>query len=453
MKEIIRGEEWVLPFYDNNENDNIEYKLSDYVFVEKCDDGYLLLHTITWSLFLLNEFEYENILKYDYFKKWFIVLDRNINEEEIAIKVYLKRSEISQDNLFETVNTFVIFTTNKCNAQCFYCFEKNKLELKNMPIKTADDVANFIINKCKHKAHLQWFGGEPLLNHHVISHICEKIKNSNISYISTMTTNGLLFNEKIINLSKNLWNLNSVQITLDGLYDDYNSVKNYKNTTINAFDILISNIKNILEQSDIKITLRINATKENYKKIEDIFIFLEKNFSNHLENKKLKVLWLVIYQIFLEDYDTFCEIDDYIKVINKNYPFVHTKNDYYIMSRHNLTHCLSDKGKTLVINPFGKLSLCQHWYNSEIIGDIYSGVTNYDKVNEWLKKDGENIKYCVENNCKYLPMCSHFYKCEVGGICQNKNNIIHRLKFLKKSILMTYNEYKKRINQIKNGEE
>jgi hypothetical protein len=114
---------------------------------------------------------------------------------------------------------------------------------------------------------------------------------------------------------------------------------------------------------------------------------------------------------------------------------------------------MADSGRTLVIDPFGKLALCEHWNDKDSFGNIYSDSINHDILNEWLKKDGENIEFCKKNNCRFLPMCTHYNKCEVTDICKNKIHLEDRLEYLKRSILMTYEEYKNRINQIKNGEE
>jgi hypothetical protein len=95
-------------------------------------------------------------------------------------------------------------------------------------------------------------------------------------------------------------------------------------------------------------------------------------------------------------------------------------------------------------NAYGKIN---------IIGDIYNGITNYDVLKKWHEKDKENINFCLENKCKYLPICVHHYKCEASPMCSTINEIDIKIGHLKKSMVYTYNEYKKRINQMKNGEE
>ena len=70
MKEIISGDNkayYLIQSYltEDENNTDIEYVVSKYVIFEKIDDGYLLFHSISWSLYLLTEDEYNNILNFD----------------------------------------------------------------------------------------------------------------------------------------------------------------------------------------------------------------------------------------------------------------------------------------------------------------------------------------------------------------------------------------------------
>ena len=92
---------------------------------------------------------------------------------------------------------------------------------------TAEAVAKFIIKSYNgKKVSIQWFGGEPLCNISAIDKICTYLTEHKISYKSTMTTNGYLFDNEVVKKSVDVWNLQSVQITLDGLAETYNKVKN-----------------------------------------------------------------------------------------------------------------------------------------------------------------------------------------------------------------------------------
>lgn len=448
MKEIIRGEKWVLPYYNNNENDNIEYKLSDYIFIEKCDDGYLLLHTITWSLFLLNEFEYENILNYDYLKKWFIVLDKNINEEEIAVKAYIERSTLEEPPTFENINTFIIYTTNKCNARCSYCYNQNQIN-KNMTEETSINVANFIA-KNSENIYIEWLGGEPLVNAKSIDKICETLKSQNIIFESKLVTNGLLLTNENIEKCKNLWNVKSIQISFDGINETYNSIKNYANKTINAFDIVISNIKNCLINSDIKFNFRINISEENLTEIENTIKYFYNTFNEWI-NTRIFIYGSVIFQL-LNNIEVVKKIRNEMLKVKSNYPFF-TFDEPTILNHKKLLYCMSEKGNALSISHNGDLCLCALCHKEHIIGHINDGITNHSLITEWNTKDGDNIEFCLKHKCKYLPICHHIKKCPNSTLCYNIEKKDYKEEDIRKNIIYTYEEYKKRINQMKNGEE
>jgi sulfatase maturation enzyme AslB (radical SAM superfamily) len=108
------------------------------------------------------------------------------------------------------ITCYTILTTTDCNARCFYCYEKG---IRRLPMsrETADKTVAFIKEHCGEKSvNISWFGGEPLFNSEVIDIIIGYLKENNIKYISTMVTNGYLFDEKLIFKAKNFWNLTNV---------------------------------------------------------------------------------------------------------------------------------------------------------------------------------------------------------------------------------------------------
>lgn len=452
MIEIIRGEEWPLSLYPDN-NEGCMYKLSEYTIIEKCDDGYLLLHTLSWSLFLLTEIEYENILNYEYFKKYKIILDEKIDEHSLAKEIYLKRSTLPSIPTYDKINTFIIYTTNKCNAQCFYCFQKDILKQIHMSSETANDVANFIMEKSNGEIGIQWFGGEPLLNTNVMNQICEILAKHNIKYQSSMITNGLLFNEKNINTAIDLWNMKSVQISIDGINETYNNIKNFKNKNIDGFKTVYKNIENILSLSDIKVMVRINVSYDNFENVKETVKYFHDNFEEYLKNGRLILYTMILFDYLKNDQYSAIKLWEKLDELSEKYVFLQKPFYNKILNHSNLLTCMADKGTTLSISTEGELSTCNHWANENVIGNIYDGITKKDVLKEWFTKDGENIKFCVKNACKYLPICNHYYKCKDLPICSTITDIEIRLSQLKKTMIYTYNEYKKRINQMKNGEE
>lgn len=452
MIEIIKGETWPLSFYSGStDTEETKYKLSDYIFIKECEDGYLLLHTISWSLFLLTKEEYDNILLIDYFKKYKIVLDENVDEDEIAKKTYIARGSYKTLPTYDKVNNFVIFTTNKCNAQCFYCYEKDSLPQVGMSLKTAEDVVNFIMEKKSgSQISIQWFGGEPFLNTTIIDYICQKLRDNDVNITTHAISNALLLTEKNIEKAVNLWNMRKIQITIDGVGEKYNEIKNYKNKSINAFEKVIENIKNTLKTKKINISIRINVSFDNLDNCREIVKFFNDNFGDDIKNGLLSVYTHEIFQI--KEKESLNEIKEQLLLIKSEFPFLTVESEKKsILTHSNLLYCMGDGGRSLVISPTGELGVCEHWQPNVVIGSIYSGITNVENVEKWQDKSGKNIEYCTSIKCKYLPMCKHLTICPNFRPCEDEYIYSQKIENLLQNMKFTYSEYLRLIK--KKGEE
>ena len=80
MKEIIGAENKILNLYPNIEETNLsDSVLSKYTIIEQVEDGYLLYHTITRSMFFLTNEEFLNILNNNSLKDNKILINKSIN--------------------------------------------------------------------------------------------------------------------------------------------------------------------------------------------------------------------------------------------------------------------------------------------------------------------------------------------------------------------------------------
>jgi len=168
-----------------------------------------------------------------------------------------------------------------CNARCYYCFEKG-VHHETMTNETAEAVAKHIIdNRTDSEILIQWFGGEPLLAPEIISIICDRLNENDIKYSSKITTNGYLLTDDIMKKATNQWNVNTIQVTIDGLEEDYNRIKNYvyKNSE-SPFKKVINNIKNALSY-DIFMRIRVNMDLKNIPQAQKIITYLKKEFSDY----------------------------------------------------------------------------------------------------------------------------------------------------------------------------
>ena len=208
-------------------------KKSIYNFIVKHNNYFMLFNALYGTSIILNNEEFNNFNNFSCNEEnnsALIKMGFYVDNEIDEVKLYLTRNRFSIENSNNL--SFRIFTTTKCNAKCFYCYEHG-VETFDMTKETADEVITFITNRLigQKSLNIQWFGGEPLVNYEIINYIIDKInpylKANNIMFSSTMVSNGLLFNENIVKMAKEIWNLKKIQITLDGYGEDYNRIKNY----------------------------------------------------------------------------------------------------------------------------------------------------------------------------------------------------------------------------------
>ena len=310
MEKILDREDWNfdIEFYPPDTFNDGEYVLSKYAIFEKVEEGFLLFHTITRAMYLLTYDEFVNVLQNEDLIKAHIVNNSNVNEDDIAKRVYLRRAQcpISEYN---DLSTYVIFTTNNCNARCPYCYENNGVEKpieRGMTLKTAEKTVQFILNtKKEDKFDIEWFGGEPLLNQRVIDYITQRLKDelkdTECTFFSKIITNGLLLNENTVNKLEKDWNVKFIQITLDGIEDKYNEIKHYKNIKFNPFKKIIKNIENVLKHTNITMTIRINVSEDNINDVEQTILYVTNKFGEYIENKRLRIAIPPIYQLDNDD--------------------------------------------------------------------------------------------------------------------------------------------------------
>ena len=281
MELISKPEDWAVELYEDTLF-NGDYKLSDYCIVEEYDNGYILFHTITWTILYLTKEEFENRFNSTFLLSNKIIVNKNIDETDIAEKAYINRAYIDVKDKFKNVNNFVILTTNECNANCPYCYEV--LKKGKMSKETADDLLDFIEKKHNGKVAITWFGGEPLMNTDIMDYITTKLVEKEIKYSTSIISNTFNFTEDIIEKAVNLWKINHLQVTLDGPSEYYNKIKNFDYNG-DSFDFVLNNVQNILEKTKIGISIRINVSDENIDMVEELFSVLKDRFNDYMKSR------------------------------------------------------------------------------------------------------------------------------------------------------------------------
>lgn len=390
-------------------NSNCRYRRIQFLELSNIENVFLAYNMLTRELVVLTNNEYKLLSSdsflysddsHDLISDWFAV---PIDNDDI--KLY--EQSVALYKLFDHekyINSFTILTTTDCNARCFYCYEKG-IKHSNMSEKTAHDVAKFIIsNSADKKVRLGWFGGEPLYNYDVINVITDDLRKANKRFTSSMTSNGYLFDDNLVKLAQERWNLKYVQITLDGTQNVYNKCKNYIYDDLNPFETVCSNIERILKH-DIDVKIRLNLDTYNYKDLYSLVDYITNRFKGQ---KKLYGYVSLLYDLNHKrtKEEKQMLIDNLINIENKLYDAGIQKGG--LNDKFRISCCMADNIHSTLINPEGGLARCEHYVNDYLWGTIYEPQYTSPAFYEW-QSINKHTNECIY--CPYYIECLSPEKC------------------------------------------
>lgn len=239
------------------------YKKSKFNYVTRTNNGVIIYNTLYNSLSRLSELEYQQYQNGERLEDELlqlmvsqgILVRDNIDEAE-RYNIFSRLS----NKYFRGIPAITVTPTMECNARCFYCYENG---VRNGRLREEDISA--IVDKIKlldtsNGINITWFGGEPLLNTKWMDAFAYALKEENITFVGFMITNGSKLDSEIIKKMIDVWNVNCVQITLDGSYEEYVKRKAYTNGDKNIYYRLLKNIGKIAKVGiDVRIRLNIDA--------------------------------------------------------------------------------------------------------------------------------------------------------------------------------------------------
>lgn len=420
--------------------DSCAPRMSSFYYEVKVKSGYVLYNTLTKEILFVDEKEYyDNEIKNLLFEKWFYV-PTDFNEMNFVddIRNIIKYT-LRQPSGFVS---YIILPTTGCNARCFYCFEANSKKI-TMTDQMVDKVIDYIdrTRNKESKLSFQWFGGEPLLNKKAINRICTSLAERKIEFGSSMISNGYLFDEETIDDAKNKWNLNSIQITLDGTEDTYNRVKAYVYKDVNAFKRVLDNIDNLLS-AEIRVSIRLNIDAYNMQDIRCLVNELALRF------KGKKGLTIYSHTLFedvgkcgglVRTNECRKEICDFQKSLeNEIVSLGFAPNKHHVINREFKDHyCMADAVGSVVILPDGHLTKCESSLDDDYVGHIDDECLNEEMLAKYSKYC-EKLEEC--KTCILYPDCIKLEVCHEAGTC-HKEFRDKRISDLKDAIIYEYNAF------------
>lgn len=394
------------------------YRLMTFVVQAAVDDGLLLLHNMTKEMVLLSQeeqvvFEQRPTNLPELISHWFLVPEEH---DDCQLSLQLRNVARLMEPKQTNITGYTVMTTSDCNARCFYCYELGQAR-RPMTEQTAQQVAEYII---KHsggeEVSIGWFGGEPLFNKPVINHIANRLKEAGVKYSSTMTSNGFLLDAETVKEAHDLWNLKNVQITIDGTEQTYNRVKAFIYKGVNAYETVMQNIGHLLA-ADIAVTIRMNIDMHNADDLERLAEELHERFK---DDKHLSAYLHLLFEDNAKRVGA-CN-DDKRRLLMEKMRLIEDKLEGWgLFRRHTYEpmiktgYCMADNDSSVVIQPDGYITKCEHYTDSHHVGHINQDGFDAEKI-AYFKEKGTMVKEfcrkCVKYpDCMFLLSCPNFEEC------------------------------------------
>ncbi|HGM3772315.1 TPA: thioether cross-link-forming SCIFF peptide maturase [Clostridioides difficile] len=250
--------------------DNVAYDLLDF-YKEKSKEEILEILKSKYQEEKINE-AYEEIL--------------NLEKEGLLYTEDTYQYHPSFVHREPVVKALCLNVAHDCNLKCKYCFAAQGDfggEKELMSFEVGKAAIDYLIANSGSRKNLEidFFGGEPLMNFEVVKQLVdygrsvEKDYNKNIRF--TITTNGVLLNDEIIDYINE--NMHNVVLSLDGRKE----VNDNMRPTLNdkgSYDITLPRFKKLVEKraKDKYYYIRGTFTRDNLDFSKDVMHFADLGF-------------------------------------------------------------------------------------------------------------------------------------------------------------------------------
>ncbi len=298
------------------------------------------------------------------------------------------------------VKALCLHVAHDCNLSCKYCFASEGEYHGPRGLMTADvgkQAIEFLIQNSGTRTNLEidFFGGEPLMNFDVVTELVayanQRGKEANKNFRFTLTTNGVLLNDEIIDFLNE--NMDNIVLSLDGRMEINDQMRPTPNGK-GSYDIILPKFKNLVEKRNgKKYYIRGTFTRKNLDFSNDVLHIADLGF-NEVSVEPVVAPLDLDYAFKEQDISLLCqEYETLAKEMLKRYRqngqtfnFFHFNIDLSggpcIYKR--LSGCGSGT-EYLAVTPEGDLYPCHQFVGMTefLLGNIWSGVTNLERTAEF----------------------------------------------------------------------
>ncbi|ONI41668.1 thioether cross-link-forming SCIFF peptide maturase [Candidatus Epulonipiscium fishelsonii] len=328
------------------------------------------------------------------------------------------------------VKALCLHVAHDCNLACRYCFAgegeyHGSRGLMSFDVGKAS--IDFLVKNSGARKNIEvdFFGGEPLMNFDVVKQIVKYAKDQekehNKNFRFTLTTNGVLLNDEIIDfLNEHMYN---VVLSLDGRPEVNDKMRPTRNDK-GSYDMILPKFKRLVEKrGHKKYYIRGTFTHNNLDFSKDVLHMADMGF-NEISVEPVVAPNNMSYALKEQDIETLCnEYETLAKEMLKR----HTKdgkcfNFFHFMIDLNQGPCVYKRlagcgsgTEYLAVTPEGDLYPCHQFVGMQEfkMGDIFKGVDNIEKRLEFEQCNVYSKEECT--NCWSKFFCS-------GGCAANSYN-------------------------------
>lgn len=375
----------------------------------------------------------------------FFALQGTYEREEIAevlgeIQELIDREQLFTQDIYKdlvidfkqretVVKALCLHLAHDCNLACRYCFAgEGEYHGRRalMSAKVGKKALDFLIASSGNRKNLEvdFFGGEPLMNWDVVKELVaygrEKEKIYNKRFRFTLTTNGVLLNDEIMEFCNR--EMGNVVLSLDGRKAVNDRMRPFRSGK-GSYDLIVPKFQRFAEsRKQTNYYVRGTFTRYNLDFAEDVLHFADLGF------KQMSVEPVVAspdedYAIreedlprILEQYDKLAA--EYVrrKKEGRGFSFFHFILDLKggPCAAKRLSGCGSGT-EYLAVTPWGDLYPCHQFVGQEkfLLGNVDEGITNKAVQNEFKLCNVYAKEKC--RNCFARFYCS-------GGCAANSYN-------------------------------
>ena len=409
-----------------------QYKLNGYnIVLDTCSGSVHTVDEVAYDIIALYKDKSADEIVKEITEKYSDITEKDVLECLEDVKFLEENGKLFTPDTYEgmafdfknrntVIKALCLHVAHTCNLNCEYCFAsqgKYHGERALMSFEVGKRALDFLIENSGTRRNLEvdFFGGEPLMNWDVVKELVsyarvqEKIHNKNFRF--TLTTNGMLIDDDVIEFSNR--EMSNVVLSLDGRKDVHDRLRvDYMGR--GSYDTIVPKFQEFVKRrGDKNYYMRGTFTHKNVDFTNDIFHMADLGFTElSMEPvvcapEDASALTQEDLPILYEQYELLAKEMIKRKKEGRPFTFYHymldLKNGPCIYKR--ISGCGSGT-EYMAVTPTGDLYPCHQFVGDTkyLLGNIYDGVTNKEIQNEFKLCNAYARPEC--NDCWAKLYCS-----------------------------------------------